>query len=92
MMNAIDFAPCHRLPGRLRLCLLTAEDVPHFFIQFIRSLMEQFEIASFDLRPCRLAQVPSKPSFDKCRPPLFRSCPAMDVFSLHIFHTTNMPA
>jgi hypothetical protein len=31
MMNAIDFAPCHRLPARFRLCLLIAEDVPHFF-------------------------------------------------------------
>ena len=31
MMNAIDFATSHRRPW-LRLCLLIAEDVLHFFI------------------------------------------------------------
>lgn len=62
MRKAIDFAPSHRLPARLRLGLLIAEDILHFFIQFIRSLIDQFEIASLDLRPCLLPQLPSKHS------------------------------
>ena len=62
MMKATDFAPSHRLPAKLRLGLLIAEDVLHFFIQIIRSLIDQFEIASLDLRPRLLPQVPSKHS------------------------------
>ena len=57
MMNAIDFAPSHR--PWLRLSLLIAEDVLHFFVQFIRGLIDEFEIASFNLSPRLLAEVSS---------------------------------
>lgn len=55
MMNAIDFTTSHRFLGCLRLCLLIAKNVLDFFIQFIRGLIDELEVASLDPRPRLLA-------------------------------------
>jgi len=48
-------------------CRLIPEDVLYLWIQLIRGLIDEFEIASFNLRPHLLAQVLSQHVFDKCR-------------------------
>jgi len=65
MMNAINFASSH-LCRRLFLCRLIPEDVFDLGIQLIRGVIDEFEIASFNLFPCTLAQILSKHGFDKC--------------------------
>jgi hypothetical protein len=58
---------------------LIGEDVLHFFVQFIGGLIDEFEIASLDLRPRLLAQVASQHGFDKCRPRLLRCSHVIDA-------------
>src|SRR5208283_400050 len=99
MMNPIDFAPSQTAPSLPPLLrLLIAEDVLHFLVQFVRSFIDEFEIASLDLRPRLLAQVAGQHGFDKCRARLLRSCHAIDArqYLLRecdrglLFHTTNI--
>src|SRR6202795_3740347 len=87
--------------GLCRLCLrvLIPKNVLHLCIQLIRSLINEFEVASFDLSPRPFAQVLGEHGFDESGARLLRSCNAINpgehLFrqcdrSL-LFHTTIIP-
>lgn len=63
-----------------QLCVrvLIAKNVLHFNIEFIGSLIDELEIASFDLRPRAFAQVLSEYGFDKSGARLLRPRNAID--------------
>jgi len=85
MMNAIDFASPHPLLHRRLLpCNLIPQNVFYLCIQLIRGLIEEFEIASFNLRPRLPTEVLSQHSFDKCRTRLLRSRNPIDAAE-HVF-------
>src|SRR5271166_247930 len=63
-----------------RLCVrvLIAKNVLHFYIEFVGSLIDELEIASFDLRPRAFAQVLCEYGFDKSGTRLLRPGNAID--------------
>src|ERR1700679_484834 len=68
------------------LCVrvLVAKDVLHFYIEFVGGLIDEFEIASFDLSPRPFAQVLGEDGFDKSGTRLLRPGNAIDP-GQHLF-------
>ena len=64
--------PRDGMKGRLYLCRLILEDVIYFGVQFVRDLIDEFEIASLGLRSCLLeffvvVQILLHRGFNNCR-------------------------
>jgi len=105
MMNAIDFASSHLVisisASAAGLCLwvLIPKNVLDLCIQLIRSLIDEFEVASFNLSPRPFAQVLSEHGFDESRARLLRSRNAINPGEHFfrqcdrslLFHTTIVP-
>ncbi len=77
MMNAIDFASSHR--RSLCLWVLIAKNVFDLWVQFVRGVIDEFEIASFDLSPRPFAEVLDEHGLDEGGARLLRSGEAIDA-------------
>ena len=83
MMNAINFTSSH-LCRRLCLWVLIAKNVLYLSIQLIRGLINEFEIACFDLSPRPFAEVLSEHGFDESGARVLRFGDAIDAGE-HLF-------
>lgn len=79
MMNTINFASSHFLTRRLCFRRLIPEDVLNLWVQLIRGLIDEFEVASFNLRSRLFAQVLSQNGFNKSRTRVLRPCHSVDA-------------
>ena len=65
VIDAIDFACASFASSDLDVTRLVPENVLNLSIQFIRSLVDEFKIAGFNLRARTLAQVLSENAFNE---------------------------